>query len=202
MAGRRRNRRGGSGRRGAPRKTPSAWIVTSSGANASGTAESTVNWGGASQTLNAGTTISFQAVVIPEAATAANAPPSIGECDIVGLDATIDITSVSAAGRYLVGAAAYVSDYVAQATEWEVQDPCNANDADDADLLHVVAHAFSSPLVAADTAPVSIQLRVMLPFPIRIGVGQALHVTLSVDSTSAGNVSYTPFIRAKIAHVA
>lgn len=200
---RRRNRgrsRGNSSR--GPSRTPSAWLVTDSQTGSTGVAASGVNWGGAAQTLAAGVTQSFQAVVLPEAVTAANAPPSLGECDVVGLDATIDISSVSAAGKYLVGLALYVSDYSNSATTWETKDACAADDAMDQDLLHVVAHAFQCPAASADTGPVSVQLRVMLPFAIRIGTGQALHVTLSNDTTSAGVLTFTPFVRAKIAHVA
>jgi hypothetical protein len=134
--------------------------------------------------------------------TANNAPPSIGECDIVGLDATVDITSVGTAGKYTVGLSLYVSNYSTPATQWEIRDALQAAGAQDQDVLHVVAHSFYNVLVGADTGPVSLQLRVMLPFPIRIGSGQALHVTLSNDPTSAGNIFFTPFIRAKIAHVA
>jgi hypothetical protein len=140
-------------------------------------------------------------VIIPEAVTSNNAPPSIGQCDIVGVDATIDITAVSAAGLYVVGIGLYVSNYTKATTQWDLRDPVDAGDAGDQDFLHLVAHAFQAQLPAAETGPVSVQLRVMLPFPIRIGSGQALHVTLSNGTNSAGTLSFVPFIRAKIAHI-
>lgn len=193
-------RRRGRGRRAVagfqPRKA--AWTISASGADSTGTQQATVNFGGAAQTLAAGVNVTFQPVILPISVTANNAPPSIEEVDIVGLDCHIDITSVSAAGLYLVGAALYVSEFNTSANKWSVRSPTVNTDAGREDNLHIQCAAVQVPLAAADADPVSLQLRLMLPFPIRIGQGQALHVTLGNDTTSAGIISFVPFIRARI----
>jgi hypothetical protein len=160
-----------------------------------------VNWGGPVQTLATDTTVTFQPVVIPQAVTSNNAPPSIGECDVVGLDATIDISSVATAGNYQVALAVYVSNYNPKTAQWDVLDGSLGSDAAEDDMLHVTAHSFNIALTAAETTPVSIQLRGMLPFPIRLGAGQALHVTLTNADASVGTINFVPFIRAKISHI-
>jgi len=195
-------RRGRAGRSAGGSRGAPAWLVTASGTDDAGAEQASVNWGGPAQTLAAATTVTFQPVVIPEAVTANNAPPSIGQCDIVGLDATIDITSVSAAGLYTVGVGLYVSNFSTKTAQWELREPTDAGDAGDQDFLHLVCHAFAAQLAAAETGPVSIQLRAMLPFPIRIGAGQALHLTLDNSANSPGIITFVPFIRAKISHVA
>jgi len=199
---RRKNRarsRGRSGRGGMGR--PSAWVISSSGTDASGTATTPVNWGGASQTIAAGSTLTFQPVVLAPAVTAGNAPPSLGETDIVGLDCHFDVTSMTVGGLLVIGAALYVSEYNTNATKWAVRTPTLNTDAMRQDNIHIVAAALTVPVIASDAMPVSISLRLLLPYPIRIGASQALHCTIGNDTVSAGVISFTPFVRARIANV-
>jgi len=199
MSRRRRGSRGGGRGSGLP-ASMATWIVSSSSVDSAGTqGMGVVQWGGLPQTLAPGLSLTYQAPSLPELVGATNAVPGLSELDIVGIDAMIAITSMSVGGLLEVGLGLYVGEYSSGTTnKWTIRLPTAQNDLAAQEFLHVIAHAIQVPLAAADTMPVSIPLRVVLPFPIRIGAGQALHVTLENNTNSAGTISFVPFIRTKI----
>jgi len=186
-------------RSGGGRTRSSDWVISASGTDATGAVTTPVNWGGPVQTVGAGSQNHFQPVVLAPAITASNAVPSIGQVDIIGLDCTFQISSVSAAGYYVGAACLYVSEYNTSQTKWAVRSPIQPTDAARDDNLHIMGFAFNAPLAAAETNAFSLKLRLLLPYAIRLGGGQALHCCLDNGVSSAGNILFTPFIRARIA---
>jgi len=177
-------------------------IVSGGYVNNAGAQVATNGWNGAAIVLAGGSQAAYQAIVIPQAVTAINAPPSIGECQVDAIEGSLFLTTPSAAGIYYIGFGIYVSKFDTRTGTWAVRYPSNsAADAARDDWVALRAMVMTLPLAAGISDPMILELKLVLPHPIILGGGEALHVCVDNNGSSVGNISVTPYFRTRIADV-
>jgi len=177
-------------------------IVGGAYINNSGAQTATNTWNGAAIVLAPGSQAAYQAVVLPQAVTAANAPPSIGECRILAVEGSIFLTTPTVAGIYYIGFGIYISKYDTRTGTWGVRyASVNSSDASRDDWLALRAVVATLPLPAAVTDPMMIELNVELPHPVILGGGESLHVMVDNNASSVGSISLNSYFRTRIADV-
>jgi len=177
-------------------------IVFGGAVNNAGTQVAGNGWNGASMTLAPGAQIAYQAICIPQAVTAMNAPPSVGECEVVSLEGSIFVTTPTAQGLYYLGFGVYISKFDTRTGTWGVRYPSNLNaDAARDDWLMLRALVATLPLPTAVTDPMLMELCLSLPHPVILGGGEALHVCVDNNAGSVGSVNVVPYFRTRVADV-
>jgi hypothetical protein len=177
-------------------------IVPGGYVNNSGAQTAAQGWNGTAVVLTPGSQLAWQAIVIPTAITANNAPPSIGECQIDFVDASVFLTTPTVAGIYFFGMGIYISKYDTRTGTWGVRNPTNTGaDAGRDDWLQLKVMVATLPLPAAVTDPMMLELKFVLPHPVILGGGEALHLCVDNNTSSVGSISTYAFIRSRIADV-
>jgi len=162
----------------------------------------TTGWNGAGVIMAPGAGISYQAVVIPAAATAINAPPSVGQCEVDNVEGSLFLQSPTVAGIYVIGCGIYISKYDTRTGTWGVRSSTNAaSDAARDDWLMLKAFTVTLPLPAAVTDPMVLEIKLGLPHPILLGGGEALHVGIENNSGSVGSITVSPYFRSRVSNV-
>jgi hypothetical protein len=177
-------------------------IVGGGYVNNSGSQLSNPSWNSGAITLAPGVQAAFQAVVIPQAVTAANAPPSIGECVIQDVEGSLYITNPTSTGVYFIGFGIYISKFDTRTGTWGIRYPSSTgSDAARDDWLALRVIVATLPLPATVTDPMMLELRLALPHPVVLGGGEALHVCVDNNSSSSGSINVYAFFRTRIADV-
>jgi len=177
-------------------------IIAGGYINNSGVQTAAVGWSPTSLVLAAGTQCAFQAVVIPAAATAINAPPSVGQCEVDQIEGSFFLSTPTAAGLYYFGVGIYISKYDQRTGTWGIRYPSNVGaDAARDDWLLLKAFVATLPLPASVTDPMVIELKLALPHPVLLGGGESLHCCVDNNTSSAGSISVASFFRAHISNV-
>jgi hypothetical protein len=177
-------------------------IVGGGYVNASGAQVANSTWNGAALAIAPGGQIAYQAVVLPQAVTAINAPPGIGECKVDAIEGSIFLTTPTVAGIYYIGFGIYISKFDTRTGTWGLRYiSVNSSDAARDDWLAIRAVVATLPLPAAVTDPMMIELKIQLPHPVILGGGEALHVAVDNNSSSVGSITANPYFRTRIADV-
>jgi len=173
------------------------WVISSQGVNAAGTPITQNGYGGASGAITAGTPLTLLCVALPTAA-AATGQPTIGEVEIDMIHAYLPFFGGSAAGVYGWAIGLYVAELNSSATAWSVRDPSTPADANRDDYLWLDQVSYTTPTSANAVAQSEISRRPVLPFPIRIGGGQALALTVALLAGSSGTSSFDFWVRTHV----
>jgi hypothetical protein len=177
-------------------------IVAGGTVNNAGAQVAANSWNGSSITLAPGQQTSYQAIVLPQAVTAANAPPSIGECQVDDIEGSLFIKGNTTQGLHYIGFGIYISKFDTRTGTWGVRFPSNlAADAarDDWVMLRVVT--VTLPLPANVTDPMILELKLGLPHPVVLAGGEALHVVVDNNGSSVGAFDVNAFFRTRIQDV-
>jgi len=177
-------------------------IVSGGYVNNSGVQVGTSGWEGNPVALNAGVQVAFQAICIPQAVTALNAAPGVGECRVVAVEGSLFVTSPSVAGLYILGFGIYISKFDTRTGTWGIRFPSKDSDAARDDWLFLRGVVTTLPVPASVTDPMMIECALSLPHPVILGGGESLHVAIDNNGASAGNLSVIPYFRTRIADVA
>jgi len=177
-------------------------VVAGGYVNNAGAQVAVNSWNGAPVVLAPGNQMAFQGVVVPQAVTAINAPPSVGECKIVDVEGSVFLTTPTVQGLYYLGFGIYISKYDSRTGTWGVRYPSNlAADAARDDWLALRVVVVTLPLPADVKDPMMIEFKLGLPHPVLLGGGEALHVAIDNNAGSVGSVSAVPYFRTRIADV-
>jgi len=181
-------------------------IIAGGGVNNAGAQVATTSWGGL-QTLGLGVQFAWQAIVIPQAVTAINAPPSVGECEVVDIEGSVFLKNPSVAGQYTFGFGIYISKFDTRTGTWSLRFPSigapNADAARD-DWLYLRAMTLVLPVTNSVTDSMLLELKLALPHRVILGGGEALHVCIDISQVPAGGLGVmdvVPFFRTRIADV-
>jgi len=159
-------------------------------------------WNGAQLPLPAGSQVAYQAIVIPQAVTAVNAPPSIGECEVDQIEGSLYLSSPGSAGIYQLGVGIYISKFDTRTGTWAIRYPSNSSsDAARDDWLMLKAMTVALPLTAGVTDPMLLEFKLMLPHPIILGGGEALHVCVDNNTNSPATINVQAFFRTRVSNV-
>jgi hypothetical protein len=177
-------------------------IVGGGYVNNSGAQVAASSWNGNAITLATNTQAAYQAVVIPQAVTAANAPPSIGECMIQDVEGSLYLTAPTPAGVYYIGFGIYISKFDSRTGTWGIRYPSTVgSDAARDDWLALRVIVATLPAATGVTDPMMLELRLALPHPVILGGGEALHVCVDNNGSSAGSINVVAYFRTRIADV-
>jgi hypothetical protein len=177
-------------------------IVGGGYVNNSGAQVATSSWNGNAITLATNTQAAYQAVVIPQAVTAANAPPSIGECMIQDVEGSLYLTNPTVTGVYYIGFGIYISKFDSRTGTWGIRYPSTVgSDAARDDWLALRVIVATLPVPGAVTDPMMLELRLALPHPVILGGGEALHVCVDNNGSSSGSINVLAYFRTRIADV-
>jgi len=177
-------------------------IIAGDYINNAGAQVATNGWNGGPIVIAPAAQVAYQAIVIPAAATAINAPPSVGQCEVDQVEGSLYLLTPTAAGVYFVGVGIYISKYDARTATWGIRFPStSAADAARDDWLMVKGLVLTLPLPANVTDPMVIELKLALPHPVILCGGEALHVCVDNASSSAGSISVVPYIRTRISSI-
>jgi len=159
------------------------------------------SWGSGFLVPAAGTT-NIQAAILPEAVTAVNSPPSIGELQVDEIQGSIFFTFVTS-GLYAIGVGIFISKFNTSVGAWVLRSPSVASEASDDDWLFLRMLIITVPTTVNDYT--SVEVPIGLPHPIILGRGEALHVAVDNGAgftTSAGQIACAPYFRSRISNVA
>jgi len=201
------NRRGmfgmSSGQRGGARNVTD-WVVGGRIVDSTGSPIATrPSWGPAGAfTLPAGGSGSYQGVVIIP--TPSSGTPGVGRLRIDEVHGRVCVSAQGAgsSGIAHVAVGMYVSDVNNTTTLWNVRAVTTAADCARDDYLYLEGKSFTCG--ATDSVPdqPNICFDLKLPFPVVIGGGQALHVTISNDAASTLTCIVTAYFRSRVGPVA
>lgn len=177
-------------------------IVAGGIVNNSGAQGSYQSWNSSSVTLAPGAQAAVQAVVLPQAVTAANAPPSIGECQVLDVEGSLYVVRNTVIGVYFIGFGIYISKFDSRTGTWGVRNPSNVGgDAARDDWLALRVVVVTLPAPSSVTDPMLVELKLGLPHPIVLAGGEALHVCIDNNSSSVGSFDFYSFFRTRISDV-
>jgi hypothetical protein len=177
-------------------------IVAGGFVNNAGAQVASNSWNGAAQVLAPGSQIAYQALILPQAVTALNAPPSIGECIIKDVEGSVFLTTPTLAGVYYIGFGIYISKFDTRTGTWGIRFPSNiGSDASRDDWLALRVIVSTLPVPASVTDPMMLELRLALPHAVTLGGGEALHVCVDNNLGSVGSISVVPYFRTRIMDV-
>jgi hypothetical protein len=177
-------------------------IVGGGYVNNAGAQVANSTWDSNGVVLAPGSQMAYQAVVLPQAVTAANAPPSIGECMVQDVEGSLFLTAPTVIGVYFIGFGIYISKFDTRTGTWGIRNPSNSgSDAARDDWLALRAIVTTLPTQPAITDPMMLELRLALPHPITLGGGEALHVCVDNNTSSAGSFNVYAYFRTRIADV-
>jgi len=177
-------------------------IVGGGFVNNSGVQVASSTWAGSPVGLTPAGQIAWQAVVLPQAVTAINAPPSVGECVVQDIEGSMFLSNPTAPGIYYVGVGIYISKFDSRTGTWNLRSIVNTTtDAARDDWLMLRALVMTLPLTTGVTDSMELEIRLALIHPIVLGGGEALHVAIDSSSLSPGNLNVAPFFRTRISDV-
>jgi len=163
------------------------WVVSGQGVTSSGTPGSLTGWG-SETSVGIGTPSSLLAVALPIAA-AATGQPTVGQVEIDKINGRCTFYSPSVTGIYAMAVGIYIAELNSTATQWAVRDPSLAADAARDDYLYLETCTRSLCLPAAKTSWDGEEFELTLSQPVRIGVGQALCVTMALGSITVATAT-------------
>jgi len=175
-------------------------IVSGGYVNQAGVQAAIGSWG-STLMLAASGGVNYQAIVIPAAVTAANAPPAIGQCQVDDVEGSLFLTEPSVLGVYLIGFGIYISKFDKASGTWSTKDPTNATEAAGDDWIVLRAVRVSLPTQGVVTDSMLLEFRCNLPHPITLGGGEALHVCIYSVAANPGSLNLTPYFRTRIQDV-
>jgi hypothetical protein len=108
----------------------------------------------------------------------------------------------SAVGVYGWSIGLYVAELNSSATAWSVRDPSTPADANRDDYLWLDQVSYGSSIGSTQTTMSEICRRPVLPFPIRLGGGQALALTVALLSGSSGTATFDFWVRTHVRRAA
>jgi len=168
---------------------------------AAGAPVASSSWGGPI-TLAAGGIANIQAVTIPEAVTSAASPPAIGEIQVDEVQGSVFFT-LAASGFNCLGVGMFISKFNTNTGAWVIRAASVNTEAMDDDWLFLRMLIVTVP--TTNNEYVSIEVPLMLPHPIVLGRGEALHVAIDTGAgtglTSAGVIVCWPFLRSRVSNI-
>jgi len=177
-------------------------IVSGGSVNNAGAQVAGSSWNGSAKTLAPGNQLAWQAIVLPQAVTAINAPPSTGQCKVLSVEGSFYISTPTVSGKYYIGMGIYISKFDSRTGTWGVRYPSNASsDAARDDWLALRVVVVTLPLPSVITDPMMVELHLDLPHPISLGGGEALHVCVDNNGSSVGSFDVDTFFRTRISDV-
>jgi len=161
------------------------------------------SWGGTSGALATTASATWQAVTLPTAATAANAPPGVGELEVDEVMGSIFVPFATVAGVYIIGVGIYVSKYDSNRGSWDTRAIANSTgpDATRDDWLFLRVMVVIFPGVST-VIPSGIEVPLAIGRPVVIGGGEAIHVTVdNLTAAVAGVISPIAYFRTRISNI-
>lgn len=128
-----------------------------------------------------------------------NAPPGVGELQVDEIQGSLFVTTPSQTGVYFFGVGIYIAKYALG--QWDLMIPTSAPQGGNDFFLYQRVMTGYLPAMSSWIAPTILEVPLKLPGPVVLGGGEALHVTISNDGTSAGSFNVNAYFKSRISRI-